>query len=77
MQSGCWTFCRGAVGFVFKFGSNWTNFYVSRFMYSAPFLMRRVGDVGIAILHLSGQKSMCRHWEVNRPLPEPSFRRFP
>ena len=28
-QLGCWIFYRGVVGFVFKFGSNWTNFDVS------------------------------------------------
>ena len=37
---GCWIFCHGFVGFVFKFGSNWTNFDVS-----TPFLMGRGGAV--------------------------------
>ena len=39
-QLGCWIICHGVVGFVFKFGSNWTNFDVS-----APFLMGRGGVV--------------------------------
>ena len=41
-QLGCWIFCHGVVGFVFKFGSNWTNFDVS-----TPFLMGRGGVVSV------------------------------
>ena len=37
-QLGCCIFCRGVVGFVFKFGGNRTNFD-----FSTPFLMRRGG----------------------------------
>ena len=37
-QLGCWIFCHGVVGFVFKFGSNWMNFDVF-----TPFLMGRQG----------------------------------
>ena len=39
-QLGCWIFCHGVVGFVFKFGSNWTNFDVYTL-----FLMGRGGVV--------------------------------
>ena len=31
---GYWVFCRGVVGFVFKFGSNWSTFDVSNFNFS-------------------------------------------
>ena len=37
-----WIFCHGVVGFVFKFGSNWTIFDVS-----APFLIGRGGVVSV------------------------------
>ena len=48
-QLGCWVFCHGVVGFVFKFGSNWTNFDVS-----TPFLMRRGGEVSV--------RERCPRW---------------
>ena len=41
-QLGCCIFCRGVVGFVFKFCSNWTNFDLS-----TPFLMRKGGVVSV------------------------------
>ena len=48
-QLGCWIFCHGVMGFVFKFGSDWTNFDVS-----TPFLMRRGGLVSV--------RERCPRW---------------
>ena len=48
-QLGCWIFCHGVVGFVSKFGGNWTNFDVS-----APFLMGRGGVVSV--------RERCPRW---------------
>ena len=39
-QLGCWIFCHGVMGFVFKFGGNWTNFDIS-----TPFLVCGGGAV--------------------------------